>query len=143
MQIFDEFHDGFLDGLWTEKARNRVHIFLRTVHNKLFTVRVDGIVALNLNGFREGNVIFELSTLNGDEITPEHIEQVYEFPEGESGIRYRSRVIERVRSENLILLRISPSYGATCVALGHAVSLAESPPFLSLTPDNRQQTADS
>lgn len=129
MQTFDQFHDGFFDGVWTDSER--VQICLRTVDNERFTATIDGIVALNVSGFRAGNIIFDVSVLNHSEVTPEHIEELYELPETDAGDKHRTKLLEDVSTKKLMLLQISPSYGASCVALGRAVNLVENTPSLS------------
>ena len=134
MQTFHQFHDGWVDGVWTEGERGRrVHIYLRTVDNERFTATIDGVVALNVSGFRAGNIIFDVSVFDPGEVTPEHIEELYDLPlEGEAKSKMRSVLLEKVRAEKLIVLRISPSYGATCAALGRAVNLVKEAPTLPL-----------
>lgn len=127
MQIFHQFHDGFVDGVWTEGYR--VHINLRTVDNERFAAIIDGVEALNVSGFRTGNIILDVSVFDHGEVTAEHIEELYDLPlEGEAKSKMRSMLLEKVKAEKLIVLRISPSYGATCAALGRAVNLMEEAP---------------
>ncbi len=133
MQIFHQFHDGFLDGIRTNGQRSaRVHLYLRTVDGETFIAIVDGVVALNLSGFRVGNIIFDVSVFDRDEVNAEHIEELYELPlEGGARSKMRSMLLDKVRAEKLVLLSIAPSYGAMCTALGHAVDLVEETSILS------------
>jgi len=126
MKTFGQFHDGFIDGVRTEGRRGGwVSIQLRTVDNEKFTLTIDGVEALNVTGFKQGNIIFDVNLLDHGEVTAEDIEELYELPDGEAGKQMRSKLLENVSAGKLFLLRIDPSYGATCVALGKSVTLVE------------------
>ena len=132
VKTFEQFHDGFVDGVCAGNGRGgRVNIYLRTADNHKFTLTFDGVDALNVTGFRAGNIIFDVTLLDHSEVTPQDLEELYELPDGEAGLQMRSRLLEKVSANELSLLRIDPSYGAACVALGKSFTLVEAP---SLSP---------
>lgn len=132
MQILDQFHDGYFDGVRTKgRLGGRVDLYLRTANNEQFTATIDGVVALNVSGFRAGNIIFDVSIFGHDEVTPEHIENLYELPNGDAGLKMQSKLLEKVRTEELMVLQIDSSYGATCVILGRTINLVKDAPTLS------------
>jgi len=98
MQSFHQFHDGFVDGVSTEgRIGGRVRIYLRTVDNDRFTATIDGVVALNLSGFRAGNIIFDVAVFDYGEVTAKHVEELYDLPlESAARSKMRSMLLEKV-----------------------------------------------
>ncbi|PYX40496.1 MAG: hypothetical protein DMG83_26545, partial [Acidobacteria bacterium] len=63
-------HDGFFDGLWLS-AKESVRLFVRTVAGERSTIVLTDVEALNINGLRTGNIIFELVLIAPDKLTIE------------------------------------------------------------------------
>ena len=55
-------HNGFFDGLWLS-ANKSVRLFVRTVAGERSTTVLTDVEALNINGLRAGNIIFDLELI--------------------------------------------------------------------------------
>jgi len=117
MEKFDQFHDGYLDGLLIQGAT--VRVFLSTEDRQEFVLEVSGVVSLKVDGFRQGNIIFDVLIRKGDDITIRDIVDVFEFKDEEKALKK----LEDARRMNLIVLEINPSYGASCIILAESVKL--------------------
>jgi hypothetical protein len=117
MKEFDQFHDGYLDGLLIQGGD--VHLFLRTEGGQKFVVEASGVSSLRVDGFRQGNIILDVLIRSGDEITVHDIIGLYEFKEEAKALTK----LEEVRRKNLVVLEINPSYGATCTISAESVEL--------------------
>jgi len=69
MKTYSQFHDGFLEGLRIDKEGKVVEVYLSTLEKERTTAVLSGVVILKAGGFREGNIIFEVSTWACEEIT--------------------------------------------------------------------------
>ena len=123
MKNYSQFHDGVLEGLWVDGTT--VHVYLTTLKKERFTAVAQGVVALTANGFKAGNLIFEVITRDQDEIVFGDIADLYDLQDGPAGETQGMLLLERAKHEGLILLEVLPSYGATCLALAHSVDLLE------------------
>jgi hypothetical protein len=121
MKNYDQFHDGSLDGLLIDQAS--VQVFLSTEEKQAFVVVADGVVALAADGFKAGNIIFEVLVRQDEELTLQDVTEVYGLPAGVSGEDQAQKLLEKARGQNLIILEINPSYGATCLVLAKSVDL--------------------
>lgn len=123
MKNYSQFHDGYLEGVWIDGTT--VHVHLSTLEKERFTAVAEGVTALAANGFRAGNLIFEVVTRDHEEIVFRDIAEVYYLREGPEGESQGARLLDKARQEGLTLLEINPSYGATCLVLAHSVDLLE------------------
>lgn len=117
MGNFDQFHDGFLDGLLIRGTS--VRVFLSTSDRQEFELKVSGVSSLKAEGFRQGNIIFDVLTRSGDDITIHDIMDFFEFKEEAKALTK----LEEVRRKDLIVLEINPSYGAGCIILAESAEL--------------------
>lgn len=121
MKNYSEFHDGFFDGLLL--GEKSAHIFVSTEHKELFVIEVLDVVALSASDIKAGNIVYEVLTRSGVELTLEDIIAVKgPFPEI-SEQSFAQRGLVQALEDNLILLEINPSYGATCLVLARSVQL--------------------
>jgi hypothetical protein len=67
MKTYSEFHDGFLEGLHIDRDAKVARVFLRTLEGQRASAVLNGVVMLKADGFREGNIIFDVSTRDSDE----------------------------------------------------------------------------
>jgi hypothetical protein len=121
MKNFDQFHDGWLDGVLLDQKS--VKLFLRTVQNESFILLARGVVAMAVDGFRPGNIIFDVLLRQGDELTLEDMTDVRELipdPGGEEKVR---KYLKQARERKLIIVEINPSYGATRRILAESAEL--------------------
>jgi hypothetical protein len=58
MKSYSEFHDGFLDGFLMDG--DSAYVFLRTQHEAPFVLEVLGVGSLKVDGFRQGNIIYDV-----------------------------------------------------------------------------------
>jgi hypothetical protein len=121
MKSFDQFHDGFLDGLLIEGTT--VSLFLSTHDKQEFVLSVRGVMSLKADGFRQGNVIYEVLVRDGDDLALEDVVNLFEFKD-ESNAR---RKLEEVRRKSSITLEVNPSYGASCIILADSLELLPRP----------------
>ena len=117
MEKFDQFHDGYIDGLLIQGAN--VRVFLSTEDRQEFVLEVSGVASLKVDGFRQGNIIFDVLIRKGDYITIHDIVNVFEFKDEAKALRE----LEETRRMNRIVLEINPSYGASCIVLAESVEL--------------------
>lgn len=123
MKDYGEFHDGSFDGFWV--YGDTVHVFLRTWDKRQFTAVVTGVTALSATGFRAGSIILSVETRDRQEIDLDDMAELYDLPEGAAGAAQAARHLAKAREENLMVLAISPSYGADCLVLAHSMELLE------------------
>lgn len=121
MKYFNEFHDGWFQGLWIDEERS--HMFLATVGKERFVIVAEGTEALAVNGVKAGNIILEALTRDQEEILPKDIEMLYEFPPTSAGKKDAEDVLSKAHQRKWSLLEINPSYGATCLVLASSVRL--------------------
>ena len=117
MKKFDQFHDGFVNGVLVEGAV--AHVFLATYTGQQFVLAIEGLSGLKLEEFREGNIILDVLTRDGDELTIADVMELYGYRDEVSALKN----LESVRDENLALLEINPSYGASLLALAKTIQL--------------------
>lgn len=121
MKEFDQFHDGFLRGVLLDGAT--VRVFLSTENRQEYALEIRGVLSLKVDGFREGNIIYDVLVRNGDEITLQDMMNFYDFRDEANA----ARKLEETRRGDLIVLEINPSYGAICNILGKSVELLPRP----------------
>jgi hypothetical protein len=117
MENFDRFHDGSLDGLLVEGPD--VRVFLRSYDKQEFVLDVSGVLSLKVDGFRQGNIIFDVLVRNGKEVTIDDMINFFGFKDEANA----DRKLQDVHAKNLIVLEINPSYGASCAILAESVGL--------------------
>lgn len=123
MKSYSEFHDGFFDGLLLEEKS--AYIFVSTENRELFVIEVLDVVALSASDIKAGNIVYEVLTRSGVELTLEDIIAVKgPFPET-SEQSFSQKGLAQALEENLTLLEINPSYGATCIVLARSVRLCK------------------
>ena len=123
MKNHDQFHDGVLEGLWIDGAI--VHVFLSTSKKERFIAVAEGVVALAANGFKAGNIIFEVLTRGHEEIVIRDIAELYDLQNGLQGEGQGMKLLGKAQQEGLTLLEINPSYGGTCLVLAHSINFFE------------------
>jgi len=121
MKNYDQFHDGWLDGLLIDQKS--VHVFLRTEERHPFVVVARGVVALAADGFKAGNIIFEVVTRQKEELALQDITRAYGLSEGSTGRDQAQKLLDKALEQNLTVLEINPSYGAKCVILAESVDI--------------------
>jgi hypothetical protein len=114
---YDQFHDGFLDGLLIEDRT--VRVFLSTDDKQAFILEASGVFSLKADGFRQGNIIYDVLIRDREEVTFHDAMNFYEFKDEANAVRK----LEEMHRQNLVVLEINPSYGASCIILAESVEL--------------------
>ena len=102
-------HDGFFDGIWLSTNKS-VHLFARTVGGERSTIVLTDVEALNINGLRAGNIIFELVLIAPDKLTMEDMTQVYDLKPDET--EKARKLLSKAQERSLSALEMNTSYGA-------------------------------
>jgi hypothetical protein len=121
MMKYDEFHDGFFEGLWIDAET--AHVFLANSSRVRSVLVADGVVQLDLNGVRSGNIIFDVVISETEEITLQDIRVLYDLRDGSEGETQGTNLLEKARLEGAKILAISPSYGAELLILAKSFAL--------------------
>jgi hypothetical protein len=121
MKNHHQFHDGRLDGVLLDQKS--VKLFLRTEQKEPFILLVRGVIAMAVDGFRAGNIIFDVLLRQGDELTLEDMTDVHALIPGPRGEEQARKFLEQARERKLIIVEINPSYGATCRVLAESAEL--------------------
>jgi hypothetical protein len=117
MRSFDEFHDGQLDGILIQGSI--LSLFVSTHNKQEFVLRAKGVQSLKVDGFRQGNIIFDVLLRSAEDVTVDDIMSHYQFnDEAKAKIKF-----EEMSRRNLCVLEINPSYGATCTVLAESIEL--------------------
>jgi hypothetical protein len=117
MKKFAQFHDGFMDGVLIEGTKATV--FLSTEQRETFALNLEGVLSVKIDDFKEGNIIYDVVVREGDELTRRDIVQLYGFTE-EAKAELK---LQKVKLDGLVVMEISPSYGASCLILAGSVAL--------------------
>ncbi|NID05857.1 hypothetical protein HBF26_13230 [Luteibacter jiangsuensis] len=113
-------HDGFLDGFLSRGAEIRV--FARTDKKVPVTLILSGVKRFSVNGFAEGNIILDCAILSSDDISEDILVLLNH---GEDRERYLAPLRAIVSDQSHQVLMITPSYGATLVALHEQLAVVE------------------
>ena len=121
MTNYDQFHDGWLDGLLIEHAS--VQVFVSTEEKQSYVIAASGVVALSADGFKAGNIIFEVLTKQQDDLTLQDITESYGLSAEINDREQAQKLLGKARERGLTVLQINPSYGATCILLAESIDL--------------------
>lgn len=123
MKTYSQFHDGFLEGLRIDKEEKVAQVYLSTVKKERTTAALTGVLMLRADGFREGNIILDVSTRDSEEITLADIADLYDLDTSHEPADWEHKFIEKVRTQRMQLFRVNPSYGGTCAILAQTIEL--------------------
>lgn len=124
MTNYKQFHDGFFEGLWVPE-KGIVHAYLSTLGRERTTVLMTGVVMLKVTGFKEGNIIFEVTTREHEEITLLDIADLHDLQPNHQPNAWEHQLLEKAQRQGFQLFQISPSYGGLCLALAEAVEFTK------------------
>lgn len=114
------FHDGLIKGFLVEN--DEVRLFVQTESGVPFTLVLSGVERLSIDGFALGNIILDCEFLDGRDIPTDILVALNHGGTCDKGLE-RLRAI--VAEGTYRLFCISPSYGATVVALVKGFSVQE------------------
>jgi hypothetical protein len=123
METIPQFHDGYVMGLRT--GDEAATIYLQQVDGSDFDLVLDGLEALQIKDFRQGNIISTLEVVKGhmpysqidfdDLYPPPHSSAAAQYHEGHTA--FIERQMTRIENGELCLVIITPSYGADLIAV--------------------------
>lgn len=122
MTNYKQFHDGIFEGLWIP-SKGTVNVYLSTSERERTTVLLTGVVMVKVTGFKEGNIIFDVTTRDGDEITLLDIADLYDLRPDHQPAAWEHQLLEKAQKQGFQLFQINPSYGGSCLMLSEAVEL--------------------
>ncbi len=125
MKNYDQFHDGSLDGFLIEQ--DSVQVFLSSEQKQPFVIEASGVVAMAADGFKAGNIIFEVLVRQNDELTLQDVVETYALPSGATGEEQAQKLLAKAKERDFLLLEINPSYGGHCLILAQSVDLLHRP----------------
>jgi hypothetical protein len=109
MTSLPNLHDGFFDGVWLS-GRQSARFFVRTAAGERSTIVLTDVEALNINGLRAGNIIFDLVLIAPDKLTMEDMKQIYDLKPDEA--ERARQLLSKAQEKGLSALEMNPSYGA-------------------------------
>jgi hypothetical protein len=124
MKNYEQFHDGYLDGLLIEEMD--AFIFLSTDEKERSVLIAGNVLALNATNFLKRNIIFDVVTRQDAELTAPDIRAVYGLQNPHNVAAENThveKILSDVHANGGILLEITPSYGASCLLLARSIEL--------------------
>jgi len=85
------------------------------------------VAALAADGFKAGNIVFDVVTRQKEEVDIQDIMRAYRLAEGAAERAQAQKLLEKALEQNLIVLEINPSYAATCILLAESLELLHRP----------------
>lgn len=121
MHRFDQFHDGFYNGLLIREGV--VDLFVATSGKERFVLSARGVIRLFSGDMREGNIIFDIECRAHAEISLGDIRDVYGLGDGPQDETHAHNALTKAADEHLSLLVMSSSYGGHCLLLAKSFVL--------------------
>jgi hypothetical protein len=131
------FHDGYLVSV--SLGEDTAALGLRQAGGNTYVMTLEGLEALSIDSFREGNIILDLWTVSGKEPTSDDLatmevgevmEILFPGPHPLSATQYHdthatfiATKLERLRRGDAALVLLVPAYGAELYAFCASVSL--------------------
>jgi hypothetical protein len=128
------FHDGSFDGVWLPGDKT-VYFFVRTLNNKRFTIVLHDVVSMKLDDVRQGNIIFDITLTDTDQLTADHLLSVHVVSDVKRDEQI-ARLLESARTKKLKMVEMSTSYGAEGGALCRSAHIWEGT-FMNLPSSDR------
>jgi len=117
MRELKQFHDGYFEGA---VVRDMVAtLFISTVEKKDYVIRLEGVRSLKLEGFSGGNIIFDVALRTSSDVTSQDMVSFFGYRDETAA----EAKLEEVQREQLLVLDITPTYGATCSVLAKSAVL--------------------
>ncbi|WP_333605186.1 hypothetical protein [Novosphingobium sp.] len=117
------FHDALLTGI--SLAEKRVILAISRVNGELWHAIVHGVQALQVDEFREGNIISHFEVVAGSEPSRDILKRLFTPPHPAAEQQYHDAHAQlldaksrMVRDSEAVLVMVIPSYGAELAAFG-------------------------
>ncbi|MGA2048717.1 MAG: hypothetical protein ABSG96_13535 [Terracidiphilus sp.] len=121
MKEYNEFHDGWFEGLWIEGET--AYVFLATHEHERFVFCADGVAELTVDGVKSSNIIFEVLVRDPDEVVLQDLKTLYPLRGDSAAEAQAANLFEKVRLQKWRIQEINPSYGAGCLILASSFDL--------------------
>lgn len=123
-KIFREpdFHDGALTGVRVIE-KSVLELYCSTLEGDAYKVSFSGLEALKVDGFREGNIIFEIELFNSN-FPIELIRRAFSLS-AEDNPPWLEQKIKQMTDDGWTLLELSSSYGCEIAAIAKGKLVAE------------------
>jgi hypothetical protein len=112
------YHDGFLDGILVSESGSEASLALRSTQGERRILTLRGVVALDMGGFREGNIILNIRMVPSARAAA--------VPELRKLLSDRLLLDAVTRAPNAVVFLLEPSYGAEVVAVCAEADISES-----------------
>src|ERR1700754_935352 len=111
-----DLHDGLLNGVLVFDKRALIQA--TTVNGEPWTISLEGVSTLRVIDMREGNIILDCEVMETSEIAGDALEDLFRGNQRDTELAHWK---EQIDSGARKLLLITPSYGATVIALAKGV----------------------
>lgn len=111
-----DLHEGLLNGVLVFDKRALIQA--TTVNGEPWTISLEGVSTLRVIDMREGNIILDCEVMETSEIAGDALEELFRGNQRDTELAHWK---EQIDSGARKLLLITPSYGATVIALAKAV----------------------
>lgn len=117
MKTFNEFHDGFVEGVLLDGTS--AFVFLSTWKKDQFVMKLDDLLSLKMDDFRQGNILFDVLIREGNEVTGDDIESLFGFTEDTKA----AEKLAEAHEDRNVVVEVNPSYGASLLAISKSISM--------------------
>lgn len=111
------YHDGSLDGVVAANDGKELHLALRSVEGERRVLTLRNLKAVHVKGFREGNIVLDLSLFSSDEAA--------RIDELKSSLKTRLYLDADQLPPDAKVFWLAPSFGADIVAVCGEVEVSE------------------
>jgi hypothetical protein len=122
IQSIPNFHDGYVTGLKVREGG--ATLYLRQVDGADFNMILEDLEALQIDDFRQGNIISHVDIIAGRLLSANALDRLYEPPHPAAAPQYHEKYasflkgqVERIERGEAQLLVTVPSYGADLLAI--------------------------
>jgi hypothetical protein len=107
-----DFHDDYLRGIIVTDTKECV-VLIGDQHNNLHHVVLSGVLHARADGFRENNIILDLTVVPADAVTEEALLWTLSMPEAGPYRDFVDSTLQRIKDGELFLVQIASSYGCS------------------------------
>lgn len=116
-----DFHDANVNGLLVTKDKSLlVSVSGSSCGNKCLVLH--GLERLRCDDFRQGNIILDITVSSGPSINVDDLAYVHDV---QSDMPFLQSTMDRLRSQNRLLVRLNPSYGCSLVGICQRITVED------------------
>ncbi len=116
-------HDAKLVGIFFP-ADKVVLLVIKGILSVIHCIALNGVERFRAEDLREGNIILDITVVSGDAVNSSDVSYVLGLINDSTHERFLINTMERFRSKELLLVKINPSYGATCICMCTNIELS-------------------